>query len=314
MNNFFRGILVSMVVICGICLVPGVQAQVSIPATEKLFETSKKGEDLNLNNLSEVSNIRDYTNGSTESGEVQFREVVMKLTGFLKELMIPIAILLLVYGGVELYLTHGNEEKYKQTISQIAGIGTGFVLMFLAVNLVDWVFFGREGEIFRGEVDSAEFAKKGMMEIMGVFDYLVTFAVIIAVAFIVWNAITLIIAGGEDEAKITEIKKRIIYSVVGIIIIISIEPMIEMITDIDGGLVMPSVFGGISLVAKWVNFLLGLIGTFAVIAIIYAGIRLIVNFGDEEATTQAKNIAMGAIIGLIITFSAWTIIHYFIAP
>ena len=77
-----------------------------------------------------------------------------------------------------------------------------------------------------------------------------------------------------------------------IIIIISIEPMIGMITDGDGGLVIPSVFGGISLVAKWVNFLLGLIGTFAVIAIIYAGIRLIVNFGDEEATTQAKNISV----------------------
>jgi len=117
MNKFFRGILVSIIMIGGMYFTPIVQAQVSIPATEELFKTSKNGEERNLNNLSEASNIRDYTNGSTESGEIQFREAVMKLTGFLKQLMIPIAILLLVYGGVELYLTHGNEEKYKQTIS-----------------------------------------------------------------------------------------------------------------------------------------------------------------------------------------------------
>ena len=153
-----------------------------------------------------------------------------------------------------------------------------------------------------------------MMEVVGVFDYLTMFAVAIAVAFIVWNAFTLIIAGGEDESQITEMKKRIIYAVVGIIILVSAKPMIAIISNGDGRLVIPSVFGGISIVARWINFILGLIGIFAVIAIIYAGIRLITHFGDEEATTQAKNIIMGAVIGLILAFSSWTIIHYFIAP
>jgi hypothetical protein len=307
MNKFFRGILVGIILLGGIPLTT-VQAQVEIPKTSELFQVG------NEMNISEISDIRDYTYGSDEAGELQFREAVIKLVSFLKKMMIPIAIILLVYGGVKLYLTHGDEEEYKQSINQIAGIGTGFLLMMVAVNLVDWVFFGKSGEIFRGEIDPTDLAKKGMMEIVGIFDYLTMFAVALAVAFIVWNAITLIIAGGEDESQISEMKKRIIYGIIGIIILVSAKPMISLISTGDGGLMIPSVSEGISFVAKWVNFILGLVGVFAVIAIIYAGIRLIMHFGDEEATTQAKNIIIGAIIGLIITFSAWTIVNYFIAP
>jgi len=307
MNKFFRGIFIAMVLFGGISFT-SVQAQVEIPKTSELFD------DNSGISLSKTSNLKDYTDNGTASGEIQFREAVLKLTGFLKKLMFPIAVILLVYAGIELYLTHGSEDKYKQAINQIAGIGTGFLLMMVTVNLVDWVFFGKSGEIFREGTDVSEFARKGMLEIYGLFDYLTMFAVVLAVAFIVWNAITLIIAGGEDESQISEMKKRIIYGVIGLIILISAKPMINTITGGDGQLVIPSVFGGISLIARWVNFLLGLIAIFAVIAIIYAGIRLVAHFGDEDATSQAKKIIMGAVIGLIITFSAWTIVHYFIAP
>jgi len=307
MTKFFRGILLGTLILTGV-FYANVNAQINIPKTSELFQAG------NENNIAEKSDIRDYTYGSEESGEIQFREAVMKLVGFLKEMMGPIAVILLVYSGIEMYLTHGDEEKYKQSINQIAGIGTGFLLMMVAVNLVDWVFFGKSGEIFRNGNDATELARRGITEIVGIFDYLTMFAVAIAVAFIVWNAFTLIIAGGEDESQITEMKKRIIYAVVGIIILVSAKPMIAIISNGDGRLVIPSVFGGISIVARWINFILGLIGIFAVIAIIYAGIRLITHFGDEEATTQAKNIIMGAVIGLILAFSSWTIIHYFIAP
>lgn len=310
MNKFFRGIFIGIAtVIATTCFTPVSNAQLEVPSSAELF--NKDNKEANIANLSD---IRDYTEGSTESGELQFREAIMKLLKFFKKLMGPVAILLLVYGGIELYLTHGNEEKYKQNISQLAGIATGFILMLVAVNLVDWVFFGKSGEVFRREANPIEFAQKGMMEIVGIFDYLTVFAVVLAVAFIVWNAITLILAGGEDETQISNIKKRIIYSIIGIIILVSAKPMIQMITDYDGGLTMPDIREGVRIISLWVNFILGLIGIFAVIAIIYAGIRLVLHFGDEEATTQAKNIIIAAVIGLVIAFSAWTIIYYFVAP
>lgn len=309
MSKIFRGIFIGIAIIVATTAFIPANAQVEVPQTSELFN-----KDNNEANLANMSDIRDYTDGSTEEGEIQFRSSVEKLLSFFKKLMIPIAILLLIYGGIELYLTHGDEEKYKKNISQLAGIATGFILMMVAVNLVDWVFFGKSGEVFREGTNPIEFAQKGMMEVVGIFDYLTVFAVILAVAFIVWNAITLILAGGEDEAQISAIKKRVIFSVVGIIILVSAKPMIQIITDYDGGLTMPDIRGGVRIIARWVNFVLGLIGIFAVISVIYAGIRLVLHFGDEEATTQAKKIMIAAVIGLVISFSAWTIIYYFIAP
>lgn len=313
MNKKFRGILGVIMIAMGLSMFSITYAQSDVVKINPSSELFSNG---GLNNLSEASNINDYTGDFAEdkSGSVQFRTSVMKLVGFLKRLLGPIVILLLVYGGVELYLVHGNEETYNKTISQIAGIGTGFLLMMVAVNIVDWIFFGKQGEIFSGDVDPTEFAQRGMAEITGLFDYLTIFAVIIAVLFIIYNAITLIVAGGNDETQIADVKERIIFAIVGIIIMISVKPMIELITDGSGGLKMPDILGGIKIVSDWVNFILGLIGVFAVMSIIYAGVRLVINFGDDEATTQAKNIIVAALIGLVLTFSSWTIIHYFIAP
>jgi hypothetical protein len=312
MNKKFRGILAIIIITLGTYMFSTTDAVgvVDIKSSSELFSSSSKL------NISKQSNIHDYTGdfAEDETGAVQFRTAIMALVGFLKRILGPIAILLLVYGGVELYLTHGNEEEYNKTIYQIAGIGTGFLLMLVAVNIVDWVFFGQAGEIFRGETDPTEFAKRGMAEVSGLFDYLTIFAVIIAVLFIIYNAITLMVAGGNDETQIADAKERIIFAIAGIVIMISVKPMIGIITGGDGGLVIPDVFGGIKIVSDWVNFILSLIGVFAVIAIIYAGVRLVLNFGDEEATTQAKNILIAAIIGLVLTFSSWTIVHYFIAP
>ncbi len=310
MKKIFRGILVGIVLGISLNLAsPLVFADnIEPPKSEELFQKNSS------KNLAKTSGIHDYTEGSENSGEFQFREGVMVLLKFFKKILIPIAILLVVYAGIELYLTHGDEEKYKKSVSQVLGIGAGFLLMAVAVNVVDFIVFGKSGEIFREDSGSVEFAKRGMSEIIGMFDYFTVFAVIIAVGYIIFNAISLIVAGGEDESQISNIKKKIIYSVVGIIILVSAKPMLQTILDSDGHLQIPSISLGISLVAKWINFVLGLIGTFAVISLIYAGVRLIMHFGDEEATTQAKKIITAALIGIVITFSAWTIVNYFLAP
>jgi len=75
---------------------------------------------------------------------------------------------------------------------------------------------------------------------------------------------------------------------------------------------MPEVRGTITIVAKWINFLLGFIGVAAVLAMIYAGIAMIIHFGDETAIEKAKKIMISAAIGLIMAFSSWALIYYFI--
>jgi len=281
-----------------------------IPDSSMLFDRRSGNNAAKGTFLGRETDLVDYT-GTSSDGTTQFRTVVETLIDFLKKIMVPIAIILVAYSGIELFLSFQNEEKMDAKIRHLTGILVGFLIMTLAVNIVDWVIFGHEGEIMRGDIDVAEFAQRGFQEVSGLFDMFSAFAVIIAVGFIVYNAITLIIAGGEDESQISEIKKRILYSMIGIIILVSAKPLIDVFTA-NGQLVMPEVRGTITIVAKWINFLLGFIGVAAVLAMIYAGIGMIIQFGDETAIEKSKKIMISAAIGLIMAFSSWALIYYFI--
>ncbi len=281
-----------------------------IPDSSMLFDRRSGNNEAKGTFLGQETDLVDYT-GTSSDGTTQFRNVVENLIDFLKKIMIPIAIVLVAYSGIELFLSFQDEEKMDAKIRHLTGILVGFLIMTLAVNVVDWVIFGHEGEILRGDTDVAEFAQRGFQEVSGLFDMFSSFAVIIAVGFIVYNAVTLIIAGGEDESQIAEIKNRILYSMIGIIILVSAKPIIDVFTA-NGQLVMPEVRGTITIVAKWINFLLGFIGVAAVLAMIYAGIAMIIHFGDETAIEKAKKIMISAAIGLIMAFSSWALIYYFI--
>lgn len=260
--------------------------------------------------LGKPTDLIDYT-GTSSDGTVQLRSVLEKFLDFLKKVMVPIAIVLVAYSGIELFLSFQNDEKMNQKIKSLTGILVGFLAMALAVNFVDWIIFGKDGEILRGVLDPAEFAQRGFQEVSGLFDLFTSFAVIIAVAFIVYNAITLIMAGGEDEGQIGEIKKRILYSIIGLVLLVSARPIIEVFTN-NGQLAMPEIRGTISIVAKWLNFILGFIGIFAVIAMIYAGIQMIIHFGDDTQVENAKKVMIAAGIGLVLAFSSWVIVYYFV--
>ncbi|MCF7846543.1 MAG: pilin [Candidatus Gracilibacteria bacterium] len=143
---------------------------------------------------------------------------------------------------------------------------------------------------------------------------MVTLAVIVMVGYIVYNAFTMILAGGENEQQITNAKKRIIFSITGMVILISIKPLRDLFTAADGRIQVANSYRLIDLIAKWGNYLLGLIAVAAVIGLLYAGVRLIINFGDENAMQNAKKIMIACGIGLLLAFSAWTIVNQFASP
>ena len=62
------------------------------------------------------------------------------------------------------------------------------------------------------------------------------------------------------------------------------------------------------------NIILGFLGVFGVLAIVWAGVQMIIHFGDEEKITKSKNIIMYVVIGLFIAAIAWTVIRFFLNP
>ena len=60
-------------------------------------------------------------------------------------------------------------------------------------------------------------------------------------------------------------------------------------------------------VSKWI---LGITGSLTLLMFIYGGVMFLISSGSSEKVTQAKQIIIGAVIGLIIVFAAYTIIRF----
>jgi hypothetical protein len=64
------------------------------------------------------------------------------------------------------------------------------------------------------------------------------------------------------------------------------------------------------LIGTLVNTLLFVVGTLAVIMIIWAGIAYTISAGDAGKVTRAKNTLTYAIVGLIVAFLAYAIVNW----
>jgi len=58
------------------------------------------------------------------------------------------------------------------------------------------------------------------------------------------------------------------------------------------------------------NWILGIVGSLALLFFIYGGLTMIISSGKSESVQKAKTILTNAIIGLIIVFTSWVIINF----
>lgn len=64
------------------------------------------------------------------------------------------------------------------------------------------------------------------------------------------------------------------------------------------------------LVDRVITLLLYIATLLAVISFIYAGFKLLFSGGNEEAIATAKHIFWSVLIGLILAYGAWVIVHF----
>lgn len=69
----------------------------------------------------------------------------------------------------------------------------------------------------------------------------------------------------------------------------------------------------VSFIAKLINVILSVVGVLFLILMIYGGMLWMTAAGDEGKVTKAKNLITAAIIGVIITTSAYAISHFVIS-
>ena len=280
--------------------------------------------------LGDVS-LNDYTlgeenMGGEHMGEKMFRAMTRAMLEFMKFILIPAAVLLLVYSGVELIVSQENEEKLKQRKMQVVAMATGFVLILLVLinsdgrsPLVDGVLFGERGDVLMDRANVTEnYAAQGVREIYGILSFVESFVVVLAVGYLIITTLRYMFFG-DEETEDENLKQHLIYIVIGVVFMLLIRPVVNFLSPKNSAGIQkmdnfdPDAFGVLyEHLSGWTNFILGFVGVFAVISIIWGGIRLITHFGDEAVVDEAKNMILYSVLALVLAFSAYTIISYFL--
>lgn len=295
-----------------------VQAQSAVtPDTNAIFTTNTI---FNKDTLSDYTGVEDQVNPNYNSdinpGVFYIRNILVVALRFFDKLLVPIAILLLVWAAVVIVSERNDEEQFKKRALQLTWMAVGFGLFIGAFTLVDKMFFGTQGEILlEGSATSNTFALLARQEISGLVSFVTAFAMAMALLFTVITAVRMIFAG-ENEDELTKLKRHLIWASVAMLLMLMGNTIVSFFFGFNqqGQLTGLDTVGISTEIMRLTNFFLGFVAFFAVVALVYAGIRLILNFGDEEGVNKAKQTALYAILGLVIAFSAYSILRFFILP
>lgn len=250
-----------------------------------------------------------HSNASIQSGASNITSAILYAADFLKYIMGGLAIMTIIISGIRL-VTGGKqiEEVANKQKEHLKYAIIGLVIIIVADQFVLNVFYGQQGEIFGSQSEIQEAATRGSEYLRGIYSAWMYFAGSIAVLMIVVAGFRYVTSAGNEEVE-GKSKKRIAYAVVGLLVLGIGEFVVKDIVFPNQGSTLPDVEQGKRLIVQFTNFISGFISTLAFIVYIYAGYLYVTAFGNEDATSKAKNAFIGATIGLLLAAAAFGIVN-----
>jgi hypothetical protein len=158
---------------------------------------------------------------------------------------------------------------------------------------------------------AAELGAFGTKEISGIINFFTSLIGGIAIFFIVNSGVTIISAFGNEDI-VNKHKKTLLWSGAGLAVIIMSNVIVNefiFVVDTTTGVANVKIENGLTILASITNFITTFIGIFSVISIIIAGIIWVANFGNTEVADKSKKIILGAIMGVILSIVAYSVVN-----
>ena len=198
-----------------------------------------------------------------------------------------LATIFLVYAGVIYISSSGNEEQASRAKRQVLYAVIGIILA-LSANL-----------IMNAVVD------RDALTIVALVDPFINMAVILtgtlATIYLIYAGFVYITSEG-DEQESSRARRQILYAVIGIILALSANIILNAVINRDALTI-------VALVDPFINMALALISTIAAISLIYAGTVYITSTGDIEESNRARRQILYSILGLVVAGAAYTIVN-----
>lgn len=238
-----------------------------------------------------------------------------------------VAVLAMVYYGIKMIVSNSNEERVKEARHAILMIFMGLAIVAIADVVVKEVFVLSGGTFMSDEASEVLIDGKSLTQMQrGTYRFneqihiIITFLRYItqgvAFFFIIRSGLALIVGGQQSDVLDTQ-KKVFMWGIVGLVFIMAADTVVKkVIFPVEYGkeLVVGKVQveTGISLIAQLINMFLAFAGGVAVFSLIAGATMYVSAIGHEQSTEKGKKIVVGSLMGLVIIFSAYTIVAEFI--
>ncbi|OGJ53831.1 hypothetical protein A3D11_00255 [Candidatus Peribacteria bacterium RIFCSPHIGHO2_02_FULL_49_16] len=237
-------------------------------------------------------------------------KLVTELIAKLRWIVSVVATLVLVRYGVRL-VNSQDDEKLANAKKIIAGTITALMLTYLVNPLTD-AFYGGLNEKAGKAIQGAKGAAILVTEVSGILDWFTFIIGILAVVTILVSGIVSVTSYGKEEGLVQ--LKRTVFAVIFGVILIGSKQVILQTFGIQLGKIPvgPKTAPVIDKALSIVNGLIVFSAAVAAAFIIFAGITMILNFGNAEQASKAKNILIKSIIGLMIMMTSFAIMRFVI--
>lgn len=241
-----------------------------------------------------------------EDGVAGILAVVKNLLNFIKLVVAPIVVLVMMALGVRMVLSgRDHEQVYTKFKTYLTYFLEGLIMIFIADALVN-VIFGAEGQVFiGGRAGAVEQARQTGRLLEGVINLIQVIIGSLAVFSLVTAGMRYVITAYDDD-QIAEAKKQITWSLAGLFVVGISEFLVKRVLFVDQGRTL-GIQAAKELIAQITNFVAGTMGTLAFVAMIYAGVLYVTARDQEDNISKAKSILFWAAIGLILAGAAFAV-------
>lgn len=294
----------------------------SLPAMAQLFP---------LPDPSIYGNVPAPPAGGT--AQSQFAQLVWGVVQNVRFIIGAVAVAMIVYSGFRMVTGWGKEDVYAQQRNSIFYAIVGLAIVAMAGEGAN-IFQVSCPESLPGQApipcteggflaDPNALIRTALLfdqrtQILITFvKYLIGSIAVIAIIRSGFRMITM----GEAEDKIALDKKNLMYSIVGLFLIIIADTAISQVIykvdlnkypGVQGAQPAFSAERGVEEIIGFTNFIVSIIGPIGVLALLAGGIMYITAGGQEDKMERAKRLIFAAVIGLVVIYGAFAIVSTFI--
>ena len=212
----------------------------------------------------------------------------------------------IIYAG-SLALARGREETIAKQKTNFLWVFVGFVVLMVADTVSD--IFNPVKATSEDLIDF-EATHDQLRDVANYLKWL--FGSVVALLMTI-SGIRLITAGGDEE-RITKEKRHLVWSGIGMLIILlasNIVNAIYVMNEKTGVITAAGPKEGIMEIGGIIRLFLVFLGPIAVLFTIYAGFMYLTSFNNEEKLNKAKKMIIAGVTAIIIIYAAFALISTF---